>query len=1003
MRRARTNFDQDDDALLVKYIARYNPEKAGRLGNALYKSLVEDSGNRWRWAKRHSWQSWRERYKSYEYKFDSEIKQYQKKKGIFVGSGENRNSGPRYTSTVMLEERINEDRDDEENTRSDGDVANVIAQGTSHDSDTRRSASRKTTNGVQRIEENVGACEEEEGVKGDTKIRSGQVERGEGNSRKGKEKATLKRKLSDASKIEAKRQKVEDLSHAVQVRREKASNESTTSKGRNLGMDVEMAESHDISKGTNQPSTTIEDLGQQSTPKIQRTEEFMSALKALSAFVAKDKLPGPEDGDPLGSKVNGHVEGKPDRPPTSRELTIQLNGVAVPGTEDSVVDTAVLKMQDVADDTNPPDGAFLSDPHSANAGLSPISPENNIKPPLGRERPLKSRRDEEDYFASPSPTPIKPASRSSASVSAPPVSSATTAKSLVSTKRKPSRILNGAFNSTYAFINARRAPSSYEHATDLNSDSDSDATPSWPPRRDKKEMHAGRTPISSPTAAAKGKHANFPTFLASSVSTEETAKNNKEALLSLPQAGPSKMLPHTDLQVKIHEWRLDTPTPEGLGPGVSSAVAKYPLLSGDVAYHVHGEKGKEESVLNDVNTNGDRRMTFGGFTTLPTSPSLPEFDLREKGLRRNSLLAEMPSLDAQRSLSSSGSSSGMNRSKKRSRLSRNRISFTSTIDLTEEFPSPGIAIAPTDQVLVNRAGLQFFVQTMAQNHGISEEWVRRVYEERRDLQGTDRILAEIRAAAERAFNEAIEREIETGKMQDSKPKSTSDRSLPQQYINVATASNPGEQDQKQMRTGERELDLSGLQRPQHASSGSRQQRELLFTPADADASLARARARYAPPSTSRAARYVRRVRQNSGMSSPLKPSVEDSNTSGEGLDDGDEDGNDEEEEGEVSMSLTRSRALADVLDAMNAPNHAVSAMPESTTAVTGNGSVSHHHSNNIDTSTIVSRASWTVDEDAVLMNGEDEAAIQAVVGKRGHGPVKRRIVELMMNDGDLFS
>ena len=36
---ARTPFTKDDDLLLMKYIARYNPDKSGRQGNALYQKL----------------------------------------------------------------------------------------------------------------------------------------------------------------------------------------------------------------------------------------------------------------------------------------------------------------------------------------------------------------------------------------------------------------------------------------------------------------------------------------------------------------------------------------------------------------------------------------------------------------------------------------------------------------------------------------------------------------------------------------------------------------------------------------------------------------------------------------------------------------------------------------------------------------------------------------------------------------------------------------------------
>ena len=40
--RTRVPFTTEDDALLVKYIAKYNPALRGRLGNALYKTLVDN-------------------------------------------------------------------------------------------------------------------------------------------------------------------------------------------------------------------------------------------------------------------------------------------------------------------------------------------------------------------------------------------------------------------------------------------------------------------------------------------------------------------------------------------------------------------------------------------------------------------------------------------------------------------------------------------------------------------------------------------------------------------------------------------------------------------------------------------------------------------------------------------------------------------------------------------------------------------------------------------------
>ena len=41
-RSGRAPFTADDDALLIKYIAKYNPAPQGRLGQALYKILVEN-------------------------------------------------------------------------------------------------------------------------------------------------------------------------------------------------------------------------------------------------------------------------------------------------------------------------------------------------------------------------------------------------------------------------------------------------------------------------------------------------------------------------------------------------------------------------------------------------------------------------------------------------------------------------------------------------------------------------------------------------------------------------------------------------------------------------------------------------------------------------------------------------------------------------------------------------------------------------------------------------
>ncbi|KAH8985997.1 hypothetical protein EDB86DRAFT_2311924 [Lactarius hatsudake] len=75
-------FTDDDDVLLMKYIATYNPQPKGRLGIKLYERLVENAEGKWSFASRHTVHSWRERYKTHQQWFDAKILQYQKKHGI---------------------------------------------------------------------------------------------------------------------------------------------------------------------------------------------------------------------------------------------------------------------------------------------------------------------------------------------------------------------------------------------------------------------------------------------------------------------------------------------------------------------------------------------------------------------------------------------------------------------------------------------------------------------------------------------------------------------------------------------------------------------------------------------------------------------------------------------------------------------------------------------------------------------------------------------------------
>jgi hypothetical protein len=40
--RHKVAFTEEDDALLMKYIATYNPQRRGRLGIKLYEKLIEN-------------------------------------------------------------------------------------------------------------------------------------------------------------------------------------------------------------------------------------------------------------------------------------------------------------------------------------------------------------------------------------------------------------------------------------------------------------------------------------------------------------------------------------------------------------------------------------------------------------------------------------------------------------------------------------------------------------------------------------------------------------------------------------------------------------------------------------------------------------------------------------------------------------------------------------------------------------------------------------------------
>ncbi|RPD55312.1 hypothetical protein L226DRAFT_615571 [Lentinus tigrinus ALCF2SS1-7] len=69
----RTSYKKSDEDFLAQYIAKYNPLPEGRSGNVLYQRLVDNEDGKWPWAKRHTWQSWRNHYVTNRARMDHKI------------------------------------------------------------------------------------------------------------------------------------------------------------------------------------------------------------------------------------------------------------------------------------------------------------------------------------------------------------------------------------------------------------------------------------------------------------------------------------------------------------------------------------------------------------------------------------------------------------------------------------------------------------------------------------------------------------------------------------------------------------------------------------------------------------------------------------------------------------------------------------------------------------------------------------------------------------------
>ncbi|KAG1778358.1 hypothetical protein EV702DRAFT_1095979 [Suillus placidus] len=135
--RVRVPFTAEDDHHLAFYIATVypNPSDGGRAGNSLYKELtgeLADEPEYREWAKRHTWQSWRERYKTNRLRLDPMIVRYAAQlKNVTHGFGHDPRSR-RYGRRAQREEEEESDRELEQQVEGDtepDDLDNRVPDG----------------------------------------------------------------------------------------------------------------------------------------------------------------------------------------------------------------------------------------------------------------------------------------------------------------------------------------------------------------------------------------------------------------------------------------------------------------------------------------------------------------------------------------------------------------------------------------------------------------------------------------------------------------------------------------------------------------------------------------------------------------------------------------------------------------------------------------------------------------------------------------------------------
>ncbi|KAJ7221040.1 hypothetical protein B0H12DRAFT_1031580 [Mycena haematopus] len=117
--RERTAFTQEDDDKLAHYLAVLIPNKTagGRCGKVAYQKLMQNhevDPVEYDWVQRHTWQSWRERYKKKQEKFDERIKMLGIESAPHQRYHLSRKATRRYMQEAWEEEEEEEKEEEEE-------------------------------------------------------------------------------------------------------------------------------------------------------------------------------------------------------------------------------------------------------------------------------------------------------------------------------------------------------------------------------------------------------------------------------------------------------------------------------------------------------------------------------------------------------------------------------------------------------------------------------------------------------------------------------------------------------------------------------------------------------------------------------------------------------------------------------------------------------------------------------------------------------------------------